>query len=295
MRVCSVIVTYQDRFHMLKEVIDACFEEGVDKVVVIDNASLEHSKTKLKQCEKENNKLDVIYLEENKGSAGGYKRGLQKAYDENECEYIWLLDDDNKPLPGALERLKNFYSGIKEIRNKQESLALLANRIDKQIIEKKLYKAPLKNAFLGFDLFHRFIKKENDETQKIEVAPYGGLFFHKSLLKTVGYPREDFFVYVDDYEWSYKIPLICFVQDSCIKDMEKTNITLKSGVKHYLDKNEFVLYYGVRNRILWEKEVFVMNPILYKLNKIIYISILVGMNMFHPKLKIFLKAIKDAK
>jgi len=49
MKVCSVIVTYGDRFHLLKQVIEACYKEGVDKVIVIDNASEENSKKQLKE------------------------------------------------------------------------------------------------------------------------------------------------------------------------------------------------------------------------------------------------------
>ena len=295
MRVCSVIVTYQDRFHLLKEVIDACLQEGVEKVIVVDNASSLRSRERLKRYEEENESLEVLYLDENEGSAGGYKKGLQKVYEDGECEYVWLLDDDNKPLKGALECLEDFYNNIHDIEKKKERVALLANRVDKKIMERKLYKAPTKNTFLGFDIFRKFRKKLKEESGKIEVTPYGGLFFHKSLLKTVGYPKEEFFTYVDDYEWSYKIPCIYFVSDSRVEDIDKTNIAVRSGLRHYLDKNEFVLYYGVRNRILWEKDAFVTNSLRYEINKAIYIALLVGINVFHPKLKIFLKAVRDAK
>ena len=48
-------------------------------------------------------RLKVIYLDENTGSAGGYKLGLEEAYKCNECEFIWLLDDDNKPQKDSLK------------------------------------------------------------------------------------------------------------------------------------------------------------------------------------------------
>jgi hypothetical protein len=69
--ICAVIVTYGDRFHLLKQVIDACFREGVNKVIVVDNASVENNRNQLKEFEKENSdKLKVIYLNENTGSTG---------------------------------------------------------------------------------------------------------------------------------------------------------------------------------------------------------------------------------
>ena len=294
MRVCCVIVTYGERFHLLKEVIEACFQEGAHKVVVVDNDSSHSSKRKLQEYATRFKKLEVLFLDRNTGSAGGYKMGLKKAYGDRECEYIWLLDDDNKPLAGALDRLKEFYAKL-NIPKKKERVALLANRIDKQIIEKKLYKAPMKNSFLGFEIVHRLKRKTKETKERIEVAPYGGLFFHKELLPKIGYPREEFFVYVDDYEWSYKIPAIYFVRESRVEDLERRNIADKSGVKHYFDKSDVVLYYGVRNRVIWEREKFVTNRWLYNLNKMVYLAILVGTNPLHPKLKLFFKAIQDAK
>ena len=35
MKVCAVIVTYGDRFHLLEQVMDACYKEGVDKIIEI--------------------------------------------------------------------------------------------------------------------------------------------------------------------------------------------------------------------------------------------------------------------
>ena len=36
-KVYAVIVTYSDRFHLLKQVIEACLGESVTKIIVIDN------------------------------------------------------------------------------------------------------------------------------------------------------------------------------------------------------------------------------------------------------------------
>lgn len=47
--ICAVIPTYGDRFKFLKQVIDACLREGVDKIIAIDNASAENSRKQLKE------------------------------------------------------------------------------------------------------------------------------------------------------------------------------------------------------------------------------------------------------
>lgn len=48
MKIHSVIVTYADRFHLLKKVIASCLTEGVEKIIVVDNNSEDNSKAQLK-------------------------------------------------------------------------------------------------------------------------------------------------------------------------------------------------------------------------------------------------------
>lgn len=50
----AVTVTYGNRFHLLKQVIDGALREGVSKVIVVDNNSVpqsrEHSNALIKNC-----------------------------------------------------------------------------------------------------------------------------------------------------------------------------------------------------------------------------------------------------
>ena len=54
--------------------------------------------------------------------------GLKQAYKDQECDFIWLLDDDNKPDKKALSVLKEYWQGIKD---KQKIFALLSYRKDR--------------------------------------------------------------------------------------------------------------------------------------------------------------------
>ena len=103
-KICVVTVTYGNRFHLLKQVVDAGLKEGVCKVIVVDNNSETESREKLKEYERElgNQKIEVLYLDSNYGSAGGFKKRLEEEYSDPECEFIWLLDDDNIPVEGSL-------------------------------------------------------------------------------------------------------------------------------------------------------------------------------------------------
>ena len=106
MQITAVIVTYADRFNLLKQVISACFKNGVSNIVVVDNNSHKNSKNQLKALlEKNKDKITVVWNTTNLGSAKAYKQGLQEVKSKDNYDYIWLLDDDNKPKEKALSPL----------------------------------------------------------------------------------------------------------------------------------------------------------------------------------------------
>jgi GT2 family glycosyltransferase len=333
LKVCAVIVTYGERFHLLKQVIDACFREGVDKVIVVDNASVENSRKQLKEYESKNkDKLKVIYLDENTGSAGGYKRGLQEAYNDSKCEFIWLLDDDNKPEKESLSYLLSNWKNYK-IEDKTKTLALLSNRIDRtKFIEAVQCNNPniilgRKNKYLGFHIYDLFDKllnrflnkkkikyKDDIEIFPVPIAPYGGLFIHKNMLEEIGYPNSSFRLYADDSEFTYRITLakgkILLILKSLIIDIDedwtktKKQSRMENFVDHIEDKDDAFqkVYYTVRNLNYMEKKYFTNNKCIYFINKMIFyfiFSLVIikktrSVNKLRKIINYFLAATKDS-
>src|SRR5688572_27654386 len=159
MQVCGVIVTYDDRFHLLSQVIDALLKEGIDKIIIIDNGSSVNMQTEIKRYS-----ANVVLhrFEENKGTAIGFKTGITKAI-ENGCEFIWLLDDDTVPGTGSLDQLKKFWKHFSKIE-KEKNTALCSYRKDRPNFAKAMAKnnpdevLPVKNNFAGFHIKTLFTK-----------------------------------------------------------------------------------------------------------------------------------------
>ncbi len=325
-KITVITVTYDNRFYLLKQVIDACLRERVDRIIIVDNNSSLSVREQLKKIKRElKDKIKVLSLDDNIGSAGGYKLGLQEAYNDPDCDFIWLLDDDNKPREGALSNLMSFWNSLEE-ENKEEKVALLSFRPSREIYKtavlKNNYQLLLgrKNSFLGFhfiDFPSKVLRKvgliimRNGKNLKarvgvVPVAPYGGLFFHKKLLDVIGFPREDFFLYADDHEWTYRITRhggkIIIVFDSIIDDLD-ASWHMKESLSFYTflhAESQMRVYYSVRNRIIFEKENLVSIPILYVSNIVIYKYLLKFFYLFSgnkkkaaTNIKIFNKAVKD--
>jgi len=308
MTVTVVVVTYSDRFHLLNQVLDSCLDSGIKNIIVVDNASNENSKKQLKHySEMKSSKINVIWNSSNLGSAKAYKQGLKKAYELN-SEFIWLLDDDNKPRKGSLNKLVEFW------KSKPEDVAtLLSFRPDRQQYKQAIQEnnsdlvLSLKNSFSGFHLKEKILnifkfKKVSDvKFGQVAYAPYGGMFFEKSILDKIGYPNEDFFLYSDDHDWSYRITKmnkkIYLILESIIDDID-TSWAIKDEKSTVFIKIKNApslrVYYTIRNRMLFEKKYLISNSIVYLFNRFIFTFILSIYCYKTINYKVFLKAMRDA-
>lgn len=315
MKICVVIVTYSHRFNLLKQVIDAAIGEGAYKVIVIDNASKSESRNQLRDLErKRQEKLKVIYLAGNIGSAGGYKKGLQAANNCKDCEFIWLLDDDNKPEKGALKALIDFWNNLDE-DNKEEKIALCCYRRDRNeylaAIEKKCSWIIIgrKNSFLGFhilDLPYKILKRyykvklqNSSHVGTIPVAPYGGLFFNKEILDRIGFPDDkSFFVGMDDFDFTIRIAKsggkIFLIPYSQIEDLEtswqiKILKQSKLSVPIIDSDNEQRVEQSIKSSLLFYRRHMLDSRPWYGFNKFCYLFLLFLYSLFKRRIKKFFK------
>ncbi|WP_159022157.1 glycosyltransferase [Formosa sp. L2A11] len=317
MKVTVVTVTYGNRYIYLSQVIEACIKQFVDKIIIVSNGSEESALKQLKQLSVANNCIKLIDLEENTGSANGFYQGLKEAHNSG-AEFIWILDDDNKPLENALLELKMFWQ-TNTLSNKES--ALLSYRKDREIFKKAIqssnpyFMLGTRNSFLGFSVLSKLKKilfKDNvyynpDITHgKVAVAPYGGLFFHSNLIDEIGLPDKDFFLYADDHDFSYRITQgkgeIILVLKSELEDLE-TSFHLKKSksilnTRYFGTDSKKAIFYSVRNNVFFEKK-FRNNILLYNCNKITYLILLFIIMIFNPrnfwKFSVIINAINDSK
>lgn len=294
----AVTVTYGNRFQYLKKVVKSLLNQNIDRIIIVSNGVEKASLTAIKKLQNKENKIDLIFLDKNTGSANGFYTGISHALKKG-ADYIWLLDDDNKPLQKSLDVLKKEWKVC--IKNKtRNKLALLSYRKDRQQFSDAVDFANPKlmlgsqNSFLGFDVFSFFKNKKMIKQKKekgiVAVAPYGGLMFHKDLIKEIGLPNRNFFLYGDDYDFSYRITkkkgLIYLIKNSKIEDLETSFHLKKTGEKFqtrfFKTNSKEKIFYSVRNGIIFEQN-FVTNRIKYRINASIYMALLLFIMLLNPK------------
>ena len=108
MKYFAVTVTYGDRAKYLTQVIASLIDQGVDTIVIVSNGSESNSLAQIRELTHIHSCIALLDLGENTGSANGFSKGIAYAYDHG-ADFIWLLDDDNKPEKGALDVLVRYW------------------------------------------------------------------------------------------------------------------------------------------------------------------------------------------
>jgi GT2 family glycosyltransferase len=302
--VTTVIVTYANRSALLRQVLDALPAQGVGKVVVVDNGA--HWPVRDELVAAYGDFVDVVEMGRNTGSAGGFAAGMQRALDLG-AEYLWLLDDDNRPAPGCLPALLHAYAGLRA-QCPPDRLAVLAFRRGHQIDVAAgvplRYVNPRPGSFRGFhvlDVPYKIWRRTPWGRPRVRgglpaqvvlhVAPYSGLLFHRALAQNFGLPRSDFVLYADDTEYSYRITQaggqIALVTAAELQDLETSWNVREAQASSFAillhQGSDFRAYYGTRNGAYFESHCQASTPWVYALNRRIYMTVLSILAHLHGK------------
>ncbi len=319
--IAVVTVTYGDRSVYFNRVLNKLNTiELIKYIVLVDNLVKDQSIDDLEKLKKTiGKKLIVLRQGFNSGSAKGFKDGIEKA-NQLDIDFIWLLDDDNLPQDDSLDNLLLSTKTLGAIKEKK--YALLSYRPDREIYKKAIDErkpsamlGPV-NSFLGFHVVSKIKNRLNKKSRQPEnnqniglvtVAPYGGLFFHKSLINDIGLPNEDYYLYGDDFDYSYRITKDCggiyLVVDSVVNDLEQSFHLKKENEKVLSNRliktnSKDRIFYSVRNGIVFEQN-FVSNRLLYLINAILHLSLTFIILLLNPKhlwkYKYYVKGIKASK
>lgn len=196
--VAVVVVTY-NRADLLAGMLDslAAQTRAPDAVIVVDNASSDHTSQVLAQDR--GLPLQVLTQSENTGGAGGFHRGVREAFDRG-FDRMWLMDDDVVPAPDCLETLLRY-----------PETCLMAMREDRRgdLVEK---------AAIDFDLRNPLAvrpKRESVETAygarermpelvELDVVAFEGFLVHRSVVVDVGLPDPSYFIFYDDVDFAVR-------------------------------------------------------------------------------------------
>lgn len=196
----TALVVTCNRLDQLRTTVARLLEEDLDRVVVVDNGSGDGTADWLRA--QPDPRLETLFLGENRGGAGGFEAGLAHVRDRIDPDWVVVMDDDARPLPGACAAFRAMDT------TGWEAVAAAVYLCDGEISEMN---RPAVNPFWSVTAFLRtllgggrmgfHLPAEAFEAQgfrQVDVASFVGLFLSRAALARGGLPDGGLFLYADD-------------------------------------------------------------------------------------------------
>lgn len=226
---------------------------------------------------------------ENLGSAGGYARLLENFRDNYTADYLLLLDDDLRLAPDCID---NLVLAAQSHHDSLEATLFLAHRpglpeLSNLIKKHQGIMRPRAGCCVGFHLLNLLspLREKVRESKKtglftIDSAPWGGMLIPRRALEKLGLPREDFFLYAEDSEMTYRFTRnggkILLVPKAEITDTEAAWNTVGGDIsnlrRRVLVLPEIKVFHEVRNRNYMARHYWPGFLPVYWLNKFLFLA-----------------------
>ena len=236
--VAAVVVTYNRRQLLLNNVQCLLSQTRPADIIIIDNASTDGTAEALRPFVDEG-KITYINTGANLGGAGGFQYGIKHAVGLG-YKYVWLMDDDCMPCGTALEELMAADGRL------GANYGFLCSKVlwkDGEVcamnVPRRTLTKPLKS-YSGGDI-------------PVAMASFVSLFLRAEVVREVGLPIKEFFIWTDDWEYtrriSLKFPCYCVCPSVVVHHSASNigaNIATESADRiqrfFYLYRNDVYLY-----------------------------------------------------
>ncbi len=198
-RVVAAVVTF-NRLGLLRRLVARLGEVGrLDEVVVVDNASTDGTGEWLRE-QREAGRVNVVTLDRNRGGAGGFHEGVRYAVEECAAELVWLMDDDGLPDPDCLDLLMerlgelDFWGPVV---------------VDEADPDRLVFPIRLPGGTRVVHDTASVAAAAPDGLVRDVVIPFNGVLVTHGLVRQIGLPREEFFIWGDDHEYRLRAERAC--------------------------------------------------------------------------------------
>ena len=190
--IAAVVVTY-NRCELLRRNIECLLnQKGAEcDIYIIDNASTDGTRGMVEGFA--DSRIHYFNTGSNLGGAGGFEFGTRQAAEDG-YRFIWLMDDDTLPSDTALYE---FLKADKALRGEWGALSSVSYWIDGSL-GSGVQKPTLFTHVRAQDIASKALIK-------IVQAPFVSLLVKSEIIRQLGLPIGEYFIWTDDFEFTGRI------------------------------------------------------------------------------------------
>lgn len=249
MKIAAVMVTF-NRLSDLKiavqkyeaqDFLPAC-------MIIVNNCSTDGTKEFLDSWKTIDGPFEkiVLHLSQNIGGSGGFTEGIKRAL-ATDCDWYWIADDDAFLADDAFAKLLSFEKNHTDLVKKSAALCGAVIR-NPQSMEVDLWHRRNIVSKLGIPKQRAVdVQRYKDEYIKIGLFTFVGSMVKAEIVKKIGLPRSDFFIYYDDLEFSYRVgqkgDIYCIPECRVFHDTAKHEEEYGSTWRSYYQSRNSLIFY----------------------------------------------------
>lgn len=200
-RLVAVVVTH-NRLAQLKVTLSRLLQSpphDLQAVVVVDNTSRDGTEEWL--AANDDPRLMVYRSEGNLGGAGGFAMGLRLATEHFDPDWILVMDDDARPMPGALAAfhaldLTAWDAVASAVYFPNGEICDMNRPSRNPFWHGREFLSTLRRGRSGFHLGPT--DYATSRSRAVDVTSFVGFFVSRRAVEMAGYPDPDLFLYADD-------------------------------------------------------------------------------------------------
>lgn len=238
-KIAAIVVTY-NRKKLLSENIESLLSQKpfVPDILIVDNNSTDGTHEMLKPYI-DKGMIRYYNTGSNLGGAGGFQYGIRQAVLDG-YDYLWIMDDDCMPTESALNE---FVKADAELKGDYGFLSSKVLWKDGSLCTMNVQRHPMTQNITDFS--KRIIPAT--------MASFVSFFVKSNVVRELGLPIKEFFIWTDDWEYTRRISLkyACYVvTDSVV--IHKSNSNIGANISNdsldrldryrYLYRNDVYLY-----------------------------------------------------
>lgn len=239
----AVVITTHNREQLLRECVEHVQYQTIppDNIIIVNNASTDATGHYLKALSEQCKAIDVIDLLENTGGAGGFAVGIERAA-QTAATWVLIIDDD---AVIALDYMEQIFATAQQNPTQQAFAgAVMVNGQIDTCHRRNLTRIGLMSKNCKVEAYAQ-------PCFACDIASFCGMVVDLSLVRQIGLPHAEYFIWYDDTEYSLRIHHYSrfLVVPQAVLTHKITQLE-KTHPRRY----DWKEYYAVRNRLLMVRE-----------------------------------------